>query len=101
VHYRGVALHYTGRENLWEVLYGCPFSLRHRVNLRLNGAGRTADASRTASMSYLTASESHRHCQLVVSSVCVCVCVVVCVCVCVCVFKAYLACSGAVEPGKR
>lgn len=59
------------------------FSPRPHMNLRCNRAGQTADSPHTASMSYLSASESHRHCQLVVSSGCVCV------------RSVYLACSGA------
>lgn len=73
VHHRGVALHYMGSKNLWEVLFGCPFSLKHRMNLRWNSTGRTADASHTVSTSDLSASESHRLCQLVASFVRECV----------------------------
>lgn len=67
----GTALY--GEKDLWEVLFGCPFSLKHGMNLRWNSTGRTADASHTASTSYLSGSESHRHCQLVVSSMRACV----------------------------
>lgn len=63
-----------GMRSLWEVLFGCPFSLMHHMNLRYNSTGQTADASHTTSTSYLSASESHRHCQPVTScTMCVCV----------------------------
>lgn len=71
VHHGGVALHYVWRKTSGRCPFGCPFSPKRRMNLRCNSTGRTADASHTASTSYLSASESHRHCQLVVSSVCV------------------------------
>lgn len=53
--------------NLWEVLFGCPLSLRHRMNTRWKSAGKRADTSHMEATVCPCASGSHRQHQLVVS----------------------------------
>lgn len=74
--------------NLWEVLFGCPFSLKHYMNLRWNSTVWTADASYTTSTSYLSASEKPQ--ALSAGGF-----------LCVCVYRAYLAYSDAAKAGLR
>lgn len=52
--------------NLWEVLFGCPLSLRHRMNVRWKSAGKRADTSHMEATVSPCASGSHRQHQLVV-----------------------------------
>lgn len=55
--------------NRWEVLFGCPLSPRHRMNVRWKSTGRTADTSHMEStISYLCVSSGHGQHRPVVSS---------------------------------
>lgn len=44
------------KKNPWEVLFGCPLSLKHHMNVRWNSTGQTADVAHAASAGYVSAS---------------------------------------------
>lgn len=56
VHRNGAAMHYMGQKNPWEVLFGCPLSLKHHMNVRWNSTGQTADVAHAAPAGYVSTS---------------------------------------------
>lgn len=44
------------KKNPWEVLFGCPLSLKHHMNVRWNSTGQTADVAHAASAGYVSTS---------------------------------------------